>query len=359
MTRFAVCLLLLAAAACTSRRAQEDTSADTETIAPVVAQPVTTGSLRAVVHASGVITPAQGAEFLVTAPEAATVADVTRNEGEAVTSGDVLVRFDLPGANDSVARQRAEVARTQALLENARIAQSRARDLSGRGFISRRELENADRELADAQAEVGRAQAALAASESAAARAIVRAPFSGIVARRLHNPGDLVQGAATDPVLRLVDPRRLEITATVPAEDASRVLQGATARLAAAAEATPVRLLVSSPPAPGTTSTGDHAVRLTFVDPVTLQVDSAVEVDIDAEERTNVVLIPAEALLTEGSGNVVFVAIGARAVRRPVSTGIVDEERAEITSGLKPGELLITQGHASLTDGAAISVDIR
>jgi RND family efflux transporter MFP subunit len=284
---------------------------------------------------------------------------VTRSEGDTVTSGDVLVRFDLPGANDSVSRQRAEVARTQALLESARIAQARARDLFGRGFISRRELENADRELADAEAAVTRAQGALAASEGAAARAVVRAPFSGIVARRFHNPGDLVQGAATDPVLRLVDPRGLEVTATIRAADASRVLQGATARLAAAAGANPVRLLVASRPAPAATATGDATVRLTFVDPATLPVDSAVEVDIDAEERTNVVLIPAETLLTDTAGDVVFVAIGGRAVRRAVTTGIVDEARVEVTSGLKPGELLITQGHAGLADGDAISVDLR
>jgi RND family efflux transporter MFP subunit len=358
VTRLTLCLLLIVAAAC-SRRAQDEQPADTQTIVPVVAQPVTTGSLRAVVHASGVVTPAQGAEFLVTAPEPATVAEVTRNEGEAVASGDVLVRFDLPGANDSVARQRAEVARTQALLESARIAQSRARDLFGRGFISRRELENADRELADAEGAVARAQAALTTSEAAAGRAIVRAPFSGVVARRFHNPGDFVQGAATDPVLRLVDPRGLEITATIPAADAPRVLQGATARLAAGADATPIRLLVASRPAPGPTTTGDSTVRLTFVDPVTLPVDSPVAVDIDAEERTNVVLIPAETLLTDSGRAAVFVAVGGRAVRRAVTTGIVNEERVEITSGLKPGELIVTQGQAGLADGDAISVDLR
>src|SRR5687767_405402 len=232
--RHAACALTLAflvAAGCTNRRAQEETASEEEQVTPVGAQAVTNGSLRAVIHATGVITPAAGAEFLVTAPEPAIIAEITKDAGDPVTSGEMLVRFDIAGAGDSVARQRAEVARLQAALENARIAQARARDLAGRGFISRREMEDADREVADAQGAVTRAELARSAAESAAARAIVRAPFNGIVAQRLHDQGDPIKGAITDPVLRVIDPRRLEITASVPRADAARVLQGATARL--------------------------------------------------------------------------------------------------------------------------------
>jgi RND family efflux transporter MFP subunit len=360
MLRALLCLTgaLAIAAGCTNRRAQEDSAPEEELVVPVGAQPVTTGSLRAVIHVTGVITPAAGAEFLVTSPEPATIADITKSQGDAVTSGEVLVRFDIPGAGDAIARQRAEVARLQALLENARIAQTRARDLAGRGFISRREMEDADREVVDAQAAVSRAQAAQAAAETAAARAVIRAPFNGIVAQRLHNPGDLVKGVATDPVLRVIDPRRMEITASVPAKDSSRVLQGATARLAATADAPPVRLVVASRPSPSATAGGEYAFRLTFVDTATLPVDTTVEVDVDAEERANVVLIPAESVIREGGSAAVFVAIGDRAQRRAVTTGLVDDERMEITSGLKAGELLIVQGQGGLTDGVRISVGL-
>src|SRR6185436_8727470 len=103
------------------------------------------------------------------------------------------------------ARQRAEVARAQAQLESARVAQARSRDLLERGIISRREMEDADREYANAQSDVARAERARDAADATVARSIVRAPFTGIVARRLHNPGDLVNGTQTDPVLRVVD----------------------------------------------------------------------------------------------------------------------------------------------------------
>lgn len=360
-TRLGFLLVALCAAAlpaCGNRPAQEEAVADNnENIVPVGAQAVRTGNIRTVIHATGIVTPAQGAEFLVVAPEPARIEEIAQAEGDPVASGDLLVRFDVPSAGGEAARQRAEVARAQAQLESARVAQARSRDLLDRGIISRREMEDADREHANAQADVALAERARDAADAVVARSVVRAPFTGVVVKRLHNPGDLVQGTAGDPVLRVVDPRRMEVTVTVPIADASRVLPGATARIAAAADSVPVALSVASrsPSAGGT----EVLVRLTFARPTTLAVETPIEVDIDGEERVNVVLIPLDSFVGEGPDKAVLVAVGNRAERRRVTTGVMDEARVEITSGLKPGELLITRGHTGLPDGAAISVDIQ
>ena len=199
-----------------ARGAAAEVPNEAEFAVPVAAQPARRGSLRAIIRTTGVVTPASGAEFIATAPEPARIVEIPPAEGDRVARGDVLVRFDVPAAAAEAARHEADIARAQALLENARVAQTRARELAERGIISRREMENADREVADAQAEVARAEAARRASEAAAARAIIRAPFAGVIAQRLHNPGDVVQGIATDPILRLVDPDRLEVTAPFP-----------------------------------------------------------------------------------------------------------------------------------------------
>ncbi|MBM3818358.1 MAG: hypothetical protein FJW14_04955 [Acidimicrobiia bacterium] len=119
-----------------------------------------------------------------------------------------------------------------------------------------------------------------------------------------------------------------------------------------------MRLVVASRPSPSATGAGDGVFRLTFVEPATLPVDTTVELDVDAEERANVVLIPAESVIREGVGPAVFVAVGDRAERRPVTTGLVDDERVEIVSGLKAGELLIVQGQGGLADGTRISVGL-
>jgi multidrug efflux pump subunit AcrA (membrane-fusion protein) len=88
-------------------------------------------------------------------------------------------------------------------------------------------------------------------------------------------------------------------------------------------------------------------------------VDTSVEVDIDAGERSDVLFVPADALVRQGETVTLFVAIGDRAERRTVATGLAEGGRVEITSGLQPGELIVTRGHVGLADGARISADVR
>jgi membrane fusion protein (multidrug efflux system) len=80
-------------------------------------------------------------------------------------------------------------------------------------------------------------------------------------------------------------------------------------------------------------------------------------VEIDAEQRSNVPLVPATAVLKDDPAHpVVVVAAGDVAERREVAIGLVDAENIEILSGLKSGELIITQGHSTLRDGTPITI---
>ena len=344
---------LVGAAPACKRAAPAPEPSNEITVVPVTARPAEIGGLRAVIHTTGIVTPSQGAEFLATPPETARVLEVAKAEGDRVAAGDILVRFDAGAASAGVARQRAEMASAQALAENARIAHGRMRDFVERGLVARQEMDRADRDLADAQAGVARAQSALTAAEAVAARAIVRAPFAGVVSNRLKNPGDVA--SATDAVIRVVDPQRLEVVAIVAAADVPRVVPGASARLKSGALV--VRLAVAG--RAGNAGTPDMpTVRLTFLEPSSIAPDMAVEVDIDAEERLGAVFVPVEALVRSAREAVLYVAAGNTAERRVVTVGVETDERVEITSGLKAGELVITRGQNGLEDGAAISVDL-
>jgi len=351
---FIVVAAAVAAGAC--RREAPKAVEREETVIPVGAVPAQRAAIRAVIHASGLVVPAEGGEFLVFAPEPTRLIDVTKMPGDAVKSGDVLARFDLPSAAQAVSRLAADLAGAQAQLENARINQERIRGFVERGLVPRRDLEAADRDLASAQDAAERARTAHAAAQAGATRATVRAPFDGIAATRPHNPGDMII-STTDPVLRVIDPRRLEVMASIPRKEQSRVVTGATARVGATGTDM-VRLTVAGPvtKADREMPADSVAFRLVFADPHKLAVDMPLQLDIDAEERTDTVLIPAEAVVREGGETVIFVAAGSRAERRSVKTGIEDASRVEITDGLRAGELVITRGHLGLTDGAAVTV---
>lgn len=354
MMRFHVLILActtLTFAACGSPAPEE---VESETVVPVKVEPAQTGSIRASIHATGMVAPAPGADLMVVAPEPARIAEMPKAEGDRVAEGDVLVRFEIPSTVAEVARQRAEVERAHAQLDNARAAQTRARELFERGIAARKEVEDADRNIADAQAAGAQAQAALAAAETTVARATVRAPFSGVIARRMHNPGDVVEAVAGDPVLRLVDPRRLEVAASIPIADVGRVRVGAAAHLVGGGAAA---LKVVSRPAAVEQGTASVPVRLAFASPANpLPVGTPVQVNIDAEEHTGVVVVRSVAIVREGEDTFVFVATGDKAERRPVMLGLADEMRAEVTSGVTAGDPVIVEGQAGLPDGAAIVV---
>ena len=353
----AILCLLVVVAAC-RRQAPAEIERE-ETLVPVGVAAAERSGIRAVVQATGVVTPAEGAEFLVVAPEPARIAEIAKAAGDAVKSGDVLARFELPSATQEVARLEADLAAAEALLENARVNQQRVADFVDRGLVARRDREIADRELADAQAAVERVRGQHTRAVTAAGRAIVRAPFDGVVAARQHNPGDVVLSSTTDPVLRVVDPHRLDLVALVGEADISRVVPGATARVTGPATSMPIGLKVLRRLADRATPDGSLPFLLVFDDAVQLAVDARVDVEIDAEERADAVLVPVEALIQNGGDTAVMIAAGSRAERRVVTTGIRNEDRVEVTSGVRAGELVITRGHIGLPDGAAISVASR
>jgi membrane fusion protein, multidrug efflux system len=349
-------LLLLAVS--TGCRTPAPEEVETETAVPVKTERAATGSIRGVVHATGIVTPAPGAELIVVAPEAARIAEIPHADGDAVRRGDLLVRFEIPNTAAEVQRQGAEVQRAQAAVANAQANQVRSRDLFARGVAARKDVEDADRALADAEAAVAQAQASRAAAVATAARSVVRATFNGVIAKRFHNPGDLVEAAASDPILRVIDPRRLEVVVSVPLSDSARVIIGAHARLAGLPPGSAeVGLKVISRPAAVDPGTSSVPVRVGFDAPTNFPAGTPVQIDIDAEEHTNVVLIPAAALVRDGEETAVLVVAGDKAQRRAVQIGLSDAARVEIVSGVKAGELVIVDGQQGLPDGADVTLD--
>jgi RND family efflux transporter MFP subunit len=345
----------IGAAAC-SRQSAEET--ESEAPVPVKVEEARTGSIRAVLHATGIINPAPEGELIVIAPEAGRIIAITRAEGERVAKGDVLVRFEIPSLTAEVQRQAAEVQRAQAALATAQANQTRQRQLFDRGIAARKDVEDADRMVADAQAAVGQAEASRAAAETAAARATVRATFNGVIAKRFHNPGDLVEPAASDPVLRVIDPRRLEVVASVPLSESSRVTIGAGGWMKAGVAGSPdLALKVVSRPAQVEQGTAAVPVRLAFVAAPNVAAGTPAQVDIEAEQHTNVVLVPSVAIVREGEETAVFIVMGDTAHRRPVQVGLDDGTDAEVVSGVKAGEMVIVQGQTGLPDGAKISME--
>lgn len=351
---FAATIAVLGTVGCGHSATEE---VETETVVPVTTEPAVLGTIRAVIHATGDVNPALGAEMLVVAPEPARIAEITKAEGDRVRRGEVLVRFDIPTLTAEAASRGAETTAAEARVRVAGENLTRMQDLFKRGVAARKEMEDAEKEVADAEAALAQARAARGSAQTLAGRQTVVAAFNGVVGKRFHNPGDQVEATASDPVLRVIDPARLQVDASVSIPDLPRVVVGAAGRVLMPADAAPLPVKVAARPSVVEAGTAAAPVRMTFTTPHNLAVGSPVQVEIDAEEHKDVVLVPAEAIVREGEETAVFIAAGKKAQRRPVVLGIVDADHAEIKEGVKTGEQIIVHGQAGLPDGADISTE--
>lgn len=351
--------LLMLAALCLIPVACEKAEPDevaSQTVVPVRTEAATTGTIRAVLHVTGTVVPAPDGDQLVVAPATARIAEMPHAEGDRVKTGDLLVRFDIPSLTAEADGKRAEVARAQATLDAATATQARARDLFDRGVAARKDVEEADRARKDADAALTQARAGETAADRLATRSAVHALFNGVVARRSHNTGDVVEPGTADPIVRVVDPRRLQVMAMIPIGDIARIVAGAEAHIVDPSGESLAALKVASTPASVDAGAAAAPVRLAFAAPASYPVGSPVEVAINAEQHVSAVLVSTAAVVHEGEDTFVFVTDGKKAQRRPVTIGLADVEHVEIRSGLKAGEPVIIRGQAGLPDGATVTI---
>ena len=367
---------------------------------PVDVAPVVRSELRVTVDEEGETRVRD--RFTITAPTAGRLLRSELDAGDAVEPGTLLASIEplpldprtqagalarLDAAEATRRAARAQVALTNAALEQARRSAARAEQLRQAGTLSaeahelalleqtRRDQEfTAARFAADAadhDAEAARA-ALLAAQDvspdparrggrpAPTSRIEVRSPTAGRVLRRLEESERII--AAGTPLLEIGDPASLELVIDVLSTDAVRIQPGA-------------RMLVED-------WGGDGALeaRVRRVEPSGFTKVSALGVE---EQRVNVIAdlaepnpalgdgyrfearivvwegpdvlqVPASALFRHAGAWSVFVVDGSRARRRDVSVGQRGGFAAEIQKGLAPGETIVLYPSDRLADGVRI-----
>jgi RND family efflux transporter MFP subunit len=346
-------LLLLALPACHNTTPE---AVNTAEAVPVTVAAAISGPIRSVVAATGQVKPAPGAELLVTPPQDARIAEMPRAVGDRVRRGDLLVRFQIPSLEADAAARRSDLARAEAQLKTARQNVDRLSGLLQRGIAARKEVEDAQRDLALAQATVNEARSTTSAAGQLAGREVVRAPFDGVVIARSHQVGDIVTAGGAEPLLRVIDPSRLQIEAAVPAGELGRVATGSPAQVRGAAFPDEKAHVIARPPAVDPAS-GTALVRLAFDTPTRRPAGLAAAVEIYGEEHQAAVLVSADALVQEGTASSLFVVDGQKkAHRRQVTVGVVAQGQAEILAGVKAGESVVVRGQTALPDGATVEL---
>jgi membrane fusion protein (multidrug efflux system) len=338
------------AAGCGQQAASPEVQAPSVATAAVIARDLeerigATGELQAQLHTT------------LAAEVAGRVTRVVLEEGAAVVAGSTIVEIDPERHALALDEARARTVQAEARLAKERRETDRVRTLHQSRVASQSQLDGAETALALAVADATVARAQLGVARRAVADASVMAPFAGLLARRHVNVGEFVQPGA--PLFDLVSLDPIDVVFSLAEIDSSRVALGQPVAVRVAPWPDRVfeaRVAVVSPTIDPTTRT--LRVKATLPNPDgLLRPGLFARADLGVALRRGVALVPSEAVLQRASGPVVFVVgSGDVVLRREVALGPFHRDAVEVLSGLAPGEVVVTRGHAGLVDGAAVRV---
>lgn len=294
------------------------------------------------------------------------VATVAYTEGQAVQSGDILLRLDDRDFSARLKQAEANLAKAEAQWSKARSDLSRYISLKERGFVSEEKVHEYRTAEAAAAASVNAEQAASELARLQLSYTTIRAPFAGKVGARLVFPGSSVK--VNDTALAVINRiRPLLVTFSVPEKHIPR--------LHASLLRGQLKALITIP--------GNQEKRfegtVKFIDNTvdastgTIQMKALLDnsdqkltpgqflnVTLTLDTLTEAVIVPSEAVQQGRSGHFLFVIKPDNtADLRTITVGASYEGFSALTQGVQVGETVVTDGQLRLTQGIPVQVKIR
>ena len=177
------------------------------------------------------------------------------------------------------------------------------------------------------------------------------APWDGVVASVGAEVGDTFHSsaAAGTVIVHLIDPSSIELKVQVDEIDIPKIKLNQ--RAVVSIDALPgIELdggVTAISPVPATTSgviLYDVTTGLTVPEATDLRIGMSATANIIIEERSNVLLVPTQAIKQDRQGNsIVIVQAGEELQPRLVVTGLSDGLRTEILDGLSEGEIVVIE----------------
>ncbi len=362
----AIVAAALATAACGGERATQAAEAPALLPAVPVAR-AAAGTVETAVEFSGSLAPQTRVD--VHAKLGGTLDRVFVQLGDRVAEGVVLATLDrreidaqVDAAAASVNVARAGLDAADAGLTNAAQEVERARNLFEKGAMPKQRLDAADTAWRAARAQRDLAKATVAQAEAALRRArevqrdaTLRAPVAGVIVERNFDAGNLVGPGSDKPVVAVADIRTLKLEAGVSELEAGRLKVGSTAT-------------ITLPAKPGQSFQGRLAAIAPEIDPRNRHFQIEIRVDNRAQEllggmyasaripvaRADGIVVPREAIFDRKGGRAVYRVDGDRVTVVPVTEGLTDGARTQIVSGLKAGDLVVSDARRDVAEGARV-----
>jgi multidrug efflux system membrane fusion protein len=289
---------------------------------------------------------------------------VTFKEGDDVRKDQVLFTLDRRPLDAALLQAQANLQRDIAQAANAQAQAARYQDLAERGIATKEQLETSRTGAAALNATVEADRAAVENAKIQLQYATIAAPIAGRTGALMVNEGNLVRANDTTPLVVINQITPIYVSFAIPesrlAEFKRYMAQGM------------LRVEATPPADTGPTSKG----RITFVDNSvdqttgTIRIKGAfgnedrrlwpgqfVNVVVTLTTDRSAIVVPTVAVQASQQGSFVFVVKSDSTVDlRQVQVARTQGSETVISTGLKPGETVVTDGHLRLVPGSRISV---
>ncbi len=289
---------------------------------------------------------------------------VNVREGQNVNQGELLIEIDSRPFQVQLEQMQAQLFRDQAQLRDAKLNLDRYTSLIPSGSIAQQQVDTQKALVDQLDGTVRTDQAQIDNAKLQIVYCHITAPFTGRIGLRQVDPGNIIHASDTNPMLILTQLQPIAVIFTLPEDvlpSVSRRMQQGTLEVDAFSRDDQTKL------ASGKLLTIDNEI-----DPTTgtaklkavfdnknnqLWPNQFVNADLLLETRKNSTVIPTAAILRGPQGTFVYAVNPDKTVQdRVVNVSLTQGDTTVVTSGVNPGDTVVTDGQDKLQRGSAINM---
>ena len=284
------------------------------------------------------------------------VTEIKFTEGQAIKKGNILFLLDASIEKAEISIQKADVNRWTALLERRQRLARSAEKLSETKNIARTRLDQLLTDETEALAQLQIAKATLQIAERRFYKKIVRAPFNGIVGLKLKSIGEYLEPGEVITSLDSIDP--IELDFEVPESAISALEIGAEINAFTRAWGNEVFSgIVKSINTRVNLKSRSITVRAKINNTnLKLKPGMFMIVKLPVVTHKNAIIIPEEAVLTDGTLRTVYVIKDGITNSKAVKLGQRLPGEVEVLEGISSDAIVITGGIQKVRDGSKVTI---
>jgi membrane fusion protein, multidrug efflux system len=294
--------------------------------------------------------------------------NVDFKEGQDVKKGDVLARIDPRIYQAALDLAVGKKAQDEANLANARVDLVRYEKLVANKYTSAQQADTQRALVAQLVAQVQQDQAQIDTAKTNLSYTTITSPLDGRTGVRQVDAGNIVHAVDTTGIVMITQLHPISVVFTLPQQDLEQVtaaMHAGAPRVLAYPQGvgidpknvldTGVLAVLDNQVDP---TTGTLKLKATFPNPGDkLWPGGFVGVRLQVAIDRNVTTVPPAAVQQGPNGTYVYVVNTDHTVtRHPVAVSHQDEQTAVIASGVSPGETVVTDGAAQLSDGKKVEI---